>query len=45
MHTASILEGWSLRDNQEEYQCVLQTLSVGLEARLIDGDLNTMGSK
>ena len=38
MHTAGILEGWSLRDYQAEYQCVLNSLSDGLEARLIDGD-------
>ena len=37
MHTAGVLEGWSLRDYQQEYECVLQTLSDGLEARLIDG--------
>ena len=38
MRTAGVLEGWSLRDYQAEYQCVLSTLSDGLEARLIDGD-------
>ena len=38
MHTAGVLESWSLRDYQAEYQCVLNTLSDGLEARLIDGD-------
>ena len=27
-----------MRDYREEYQCVLQTLSDGLQARLIDGD-------
>ena len=38
MHTAGVLEGWSLRDYQAEYQCALSSLSDGLEARLIDGD-------
>ena len=38
MRTAGVLEGWSLRDYQAEYQCVLSTLSDGLEARLPDGD-------
>ena len=38
MRTAGVLEGWSLGDYQAEYQCVLSTLSDGLEARLIDGD-------
>ena len=38
MRSVGVLEGWSLRDSREEYQCVLQTLSDGLEARLIDGD-------
>ena len=38
MRTASVLDGWSLRDYQQEYQCALQTLSDGLEARLIDSD-------
>ena len=38
MRTAGVLEGWSLRHYQAEYQCVLSTLSDGLEARLIDGD-------
>ena len=38
MRTASVLEGWSLRDYHAEYKCVLQSLSDGLEARLIDGD-------
>ena len=38
MRTAGVLESWSLRDYQAEYQCVLSTLSDGLEARLIDGD-------
>ena len=30
--------GWSLRDYHAEYKCVLNSLSDGLEARLIDGD-------
>ena len=38
MCTAGVLEIWSLRDYQAEYQCVLSTLSDGLEERLIDGD-------
>ena len=38
MRTAGVLEGWSLRDYQAEYQCVFSTLSDGLEACLIDGD-------
>ena len=38
MRTAGVQEGWSLRDYHAEYQCVLSTLSDGLEARLIDGD-------
>ena len=38
MRTAGVLESWSLRDYQAEYQCVLSSLSDGLEARLIDGD-------
>ena len=38
MSTAGVLEGCSLRDHQAEYQCVLNSLSDGLEARLIDGD-------
>ena len=38
MRTAGALEGWSLRDYREQYRCVLQTLSDGLEAYLIDGD-------
>ena len=36
MRTAGVLEGWSLRDYQAEYQCVLNSLNDGLEARLID---------
>ena len=38
MRTAGVLEGWSLRDYHAEYKCVLNFLSGGLEARLIDGD-------
>ena len=37
MRTAGVLEGWSLKDYQSEYQCVPNSLSDGLEARLIDG--------
>ena len=37
MRTAGILEGWSLTDYQTEYKNVLQTLSTGLEPRVIDG--------
>ena len=38
MRTAGVLEGWSLRDYQAEYQCVLNSRSDDLEARLIEGD-------
>ena len=38
MRTAGILEGWSLLDYQSEYKEILQTLSTGLEPRVIDGD-------
>ena len=38
MRTAGVLEGWSLRDYHAEYKCVLNSLSDGLEARLMDGD-------
>ena len=38
MRTAGVLECWNLRDYNAEYQCVLNSLSDGLEARLIDGD-------
>ena len=38
MRTAGILEGWSLTDYQSEYKEILQTLSTGLEPRVIDGD-------
>ena len=37
MRTAGILEGWSLTDYQSEYKNYLQTLSTGLEPRVIDG--------
>ena len=36
MCTAGILEGCSLTDYQSEYKEVLQTLSTGLEPRVID---------
>ena len=36
MCTAGILEGWSLTDYQSEYKEILQTLSTGLEPRVID---------
>ena len=35
MRTAGILEGWSLTDYQSEYKDILQTLSNGLEPRVI----------
>ena len=38
MRTAGVLEGWSLKDYQSEYQFVLDSLSDGLGDRLIDGD-------
>ena len=38
MHAAGVLEGRSLRDYQAEYRCRLNSLSDGLEARLVDGD-------
>ena len=37
MRTAGVLEGWSLTDYQSEYQEIVQTLSTGLEPRVIDG--------
>ena len=37
MRTAGILERWSLTDYQSEYEEILQTLSTGLEPRVIDG--------
>ena len=37
MRTAGILEGCSLPDYQSEYKEILQTLSTGLEPRVIDG--------
>ena len=36
MRTAEILEGWSLTNYQSEYKEILQTLSTGLEPRVID---------
>ena len=36
MRTAGILEGWSLTDYQSQYTEILQTLSTGLELRVID---------
>ena len=38
MHTAGILEGWSLNEYEAEYEKILQTLRTGLESRLINGD-------
>ena len=38
MRSASVPKDLSLRHYQQEYECVLGTLSDGLEARLIDGD-------
>ena len=37
MRTAGILEGWSLTDQQSEYKEILQTVSTGLQPRVIDG--------
>ena len=37
MCTAGILDGSSLTDYQSEYKEILQTLSTGLEPRVIDG--------
>ena len=37
MRTAGILQGWSLTDYQSEYKEILQTLSTGVEHRVIDG--------
>ena len=39
MRTAGILEGWSVTDYESEYKEILQTLSAGLEPRVIDGHL------
>ena len=36
IRNAGVLEGWSLGDNQLEYQCVIDPLSDGTEAHLID---------
>ena len=38
MHTAGILEVWSLTEYQSEYENILQTLSTGLEPRVIDAN-------
>ena len=38
MHTAGVLERWSLGDYQAEHKWVLNSLCDGLEARLIDGN-------
>ena len=38
MRTVGLLEGWSLRVYQQEYQCELQNLSDALEVPLIDGE-------
>ena len=38
MRTGGVLESWTLRDYHAEYKCVLNSLSDGPEARLIDGD-------
>ena len=38
MGSAGVLERWSLRDYQAEYQCVLNSLSDGVETGRIDGD-------
>ena len=37
MRTDGILEGWSLTDYQSEYKEILETLSTGVETRVIDG--------
>ena len=37
MRTAGILEGWSVTNYQSEYEKILQTLSTGLEPRVVDG--------
>ena len=37
MRTAGILEGWSLTDYQSECKEILQTLSTGIEPRVIAG--------
>ena len=38
MRTVGVLEGCSLRDYHAEYKCIINSLSDGLEARLIHGD-------
>ena len=37
MRTTGILEGWGLTTYQSEYKDILQTLSTGLEPRVLDG--------
>ena len=37
MRTAEILQGWSLTNYPSEYKEIQQTLSTGLEPRVIDG--------
>ena len=37
MRKAGILKEWSLTDYQSEYKDILQTLSTGLQPRVIDG--------
>ena len=37
IRTAGILEGWSLTEYQSEYKEILQTVSTGVEPRVIDG--------
>ena len=37
MRTTRILEGWSLTDCQSEYKDIPQTLSNGLEPRIVNG--------
>ena len=38
MQTAGILDGWSLTEYQSEHKHILETLSPGLESRVIDGN-------
>ena len=33
-----VLDDWSMNDYREEYHCVLQALSEGLETRLMEGN-------
>ena len=37
MPTAGTIEGWSVTDYQSECKVILQTLSTGVEPRVIDG--------